>query len=130
MLSKMIKLMPKNPFNKHDSISLVIYAAHILLNFLGSPLIKYVYALSVMYFIYLAFRKSWQELFIPTFIFFFLEGQGRIVWEYNAISRIIFDLFLVIVLLRFTVTRGSIALPSKLPLFFKLMILGHFGWYL
>src|SRR5690606_2963488 len=37
---------------------------------------------------------------------------------------------LVIVLLRFTVTRGSIALPSKLPLFFKLMILGHFGWYL
>lgn len=125
----MFKSKPKISFNKHDSISLVIYAVHILLNFLGMPQIKYVFLASVIYFIYLAFRKSWSELFIPTFVLFFLEGQGRIVWEYNAVSRIIFDLFLVVVLLRHTVQRYSLDLPKQLPLFFRLMIIGHFGWY-
>ncbi|MBH48545.1 MAG: hypothetical protein CME71_10295 [Halobacteriovorax sp.] len=120
---------PKIPMNRIDVVSLVIYVVHIILNLYESPFLKHFYVLSIFFFLFCAFRKPWSELLVPTLVFFFIEGQGRVVGEYHAIFRTIFDGYILIMILRHTVKRKSISLPDHLPLFFKLMIIGHFGWY-
>lgn len=114
---------------RHELLSLILYTLHILFNLTGSPLLKIFYFLEMAFFIFLAFKYRWKDLFIPTFVFFFIEGQGRILGSYHPLHRTIFDLYLFVLVLRHYVSKKSIMLPNQIPLFFKLILLGHIGWY-
>ncbi len=115
---------------RHELLSLVLYTIHILINLSSSPILKVYYFVEMAFFIFLAFKYQWKDLFIPTFVFFFIEGQGRILGSYHPLHRTIFDLYLFVLVLRHYVSKKSIMLPKQIPLFFKFMFLGHFGWYL
>jgi len=114
----------------YEIISLLLYAIHILLNFAGTPAIKAFYVFEMIFFLILAFKYKWRDLFIPTIVLFFIEGQGRILGSYFPLHRIIFDLYLFTLALRHYIARRSIMLPNQIPTFFKFVILAHFGWYL
>lgn len=100
------------------------------LNFAASPTIKYVY-LGYLGFVFLTiflfdFSKSVQ-VFVG---FSFLEGQGRIVWEYGAFFRIVFDLLLVLVIARSMVKNVSDKkFIDIIPKHMIVLISLHFFWY-
>lgn len=100
------------------------------LNFAASPSIKYVHLLYVgfVFFSLLAFDlKSVIQIFIG---FSFVEGQGRIVWEYNSFFRIVFDLFLVIVIIRsFIKNEGKKKFIEIIPKPMMVLIAFHFLWH-
>lgn len=83
----------------------------------------------MIFFLILAFKYKWRELFIPTIVLFFIEGQGRVLGSYFPLHRVIFDLYLFILVARHYISKRSIMLPNQIPLFFKFMILAHFAWY-
>lgn len=84
----------------------------------------------MIFFLILAFKYKWRDLFIPTIVLFFIEGQGRILGSYFPLHRIIFDLYLFVLVLRHYIAKRSIMLPNHIPTFFKFAILAHFGWYI
>lgn len=101
------------------------------LNFLASPVLKYIYLgylcfvlFSVLFFDF----KTSAQVFIG---FSFIEGQGRILWEYGALFRIIFDVMLIIVVLRsFIKSKGNSKISSNIPHVMLVLITLHFLWYI
>jgi hypothetical protein len=124
-----IELKKSSKLISFDSIALILYALHILFNFMELPQIKYFYLLEVAFFMYGAFTKRWNDLLIPTFVFFFIEGQGRILSNYNFIMRNIFDIYLLVILAKSTIIHKKLIDFNKTPKFFTILILLHFGWY-
>lgn len=118
------------PIKNYEVLSILLYVIHIGLNLAQIPAIKYFYLLEVLVFLILALKYSWKDLFIPTIVFFFIEGQGRVLGQYNPFSRVVFDAYLFILVARHYVEKKAITLPEKIPIFFKLVIIGHFGWYI
>lgn len=113
-----------------NSFSLLLYLTHILLNYLQSSFLPMFYILEVLFFFFLAFRKDWKDLLYPTIIFFFIEGQGRILSNYHPIMRNIFDLYLIIILVRSFIKSKKLIDLKTLPLFFNILIILHFAWYI
>jgi hypothetical protein len=113
----------------HNFIVVSLYLVHIALNFLESSALVYFYYLEILVFIFLAFTKDWKDLVIPTIFFFFIEGQGRVITNYNIIFRTIFDLYLLIIVLKSAIKSKSLLTTNKLPKFFNIMIVLHFSWY-
>ena len=121
-----ISRMIKSPW----FIAAILYTIHIILNFLGASYLKFFYLFEVIIFILYAIRFRWDDLFFMTFIFFTIEGQGRIIWHYHPLFRNIFDLYLIIIVTKNIVTTKSIFLPKEFPNIFKFLFVGHFLWYL
>jgi hypothetical protein len=99
-------------------------------NFLSYPGLKYlhivygVFVLAVI--IALDFRST-----LPILISYsFIEGQGRILWNYHPAARIAFDSLIVLATLRSFVVTRDLNLRKILPLPMLILIFFHFGWYL
>lgn len=123
------KLEKENKLLSFNSIALTIYLVHILMNLLELPQIKYFYIFEILFFAFGAFTKKWRDLLIPTFIFFFIEGQGRVLSNYNPLIRNIFDIYLIIILVKSVISNKKLIDFKKTPLFVTVLILMHFSWY-
>lgn len=100
------------------------------LNFLGSPAIKFVYLAYVIVVLLCTFSYSIEEIFPQLITLLFVEGQGRLVWEYQGWSRIIFDITCMIAILRIFITHRKFYDPKVVPLPLIVLISLHFIWYI
>ena len=100
-----------------------------LLNFLGLPILKYHYlthvaitAIAILYF-------EFSQIFPIIITYSFLEGQGRILWEYQAWARISFDILILASIIKIFITKKKVLDLNKIPLPLVLLISAHFLWY-
>jgi len=112
-----------------DYFIFLLYCVHILLNFLGTPFLKFYFIFEVVCFFYLAFKKNWQDLVFTTFVFIMIEGQGRILGGYNIIFKNLFDIYLIVILFRSFIKNKNFFSYKRMPKLFFALIIGHFVWY-
>lgn len=110
-------------------ISFLILALYILLNFIGSPLVKLSFSLFLVWIILGTLTQDYQDLLPLLIIFFTMEGQGRILFNYSALSRISFDLILLILIVRGYIKNKKLIPIKKLPKVLVILIYFHFSWY-
>ena len=139
--------MNLNKFNKHNSaitntllkdkhrkvinlLTYILLSGHFYLNFIGSPILKWLYLIEVIYFIFLALFFSLEDLIIPIFAFLFIEGQGRILFSYNPFFRIVFDLTVGLCAIKMFIKEKNIFPTGILPNIILLSIFFHFLWFI
>jgi hypothetical protein len=111
-------------------LNLVLILSNFSLNFLGRPELKYVYLVHVVI-IFLSIIIFPIEKILPEIItMLFLEGQGRVIWDYQAWARIIFDLILVFAVLKIFIANRKIYSKQVIPKAFVALILCHVLWYM
>lgn len=123
------KIFPK----KVKFILLFNFIALILtfvLNFMGHPSLKYVYVfhLTIAFTSIMFYEVS--DILPIILTIFFLEGQGRILWEYASWSRIAFDILMLLAVLKIFIKQKKIFDFKRTPPILILFISLHFLWYL
>ena len=121
---------PKEKFIRYYFyLYLAVIFLHLAFNLQGSSATLYTYFLIAglmgVATIALPLRHS-----LP-FMFFFLifEGQGRILTGYNPFFRIVFDLYLAIIILKNLVKVRILFPKDKLPLLIYTLFIMHFAWW-
>ncbi len=98
-------------------------------NYIGSPIVKYLYLLQLVAIAGLCFVENLEKIIWPFIIFSLFEGQGRVVWGYNPIFRLVFDILLALIAVRgIILTRSFFSkgiVPGSIRLFFTL----HLIWF-
>lgn len=110
-------------------INLFLVLINFALNFMGNPILKYFYLLHVVFIIIVAFSYRLEQIFPEIISLFFLEGQGRILWEYQGWSRIIFDSTLLIAAIRVFIINRKFYDRKIIPLPIIILIALHLLWY-
>jgi len=88
-----------------ESILIVTYALHYLLNFLSHPYAAFsILAITVLTFFYVLLMSP-SKVVIALICYIFIEGQGRILWNYHSFFRIAFDLYCFILVIRIFKTK-------------------------
>ncbi len=126
---QILKFIKARDLLTSNFLSLAMYLIHILMNYFEIGFLQYWYYLEVAFFFFIALKKPWPDLLYPTLIFFFIEGQGRILSNYNPIFRNIFDIYLVIIFLKSVIRDKKIIDFKATPTFFIVLIALHFVWY-
>jgi hypothetical protein len=100
------------------------------LNFAGSPTIKFVYLGYIGLILICTFSYTLDKILPEIITLLFLEGQGRLVWEYQSWSRIIFDLICLLSILRIFIINKKFYNPKVIPLPIIVIISLHIVWYM
>jgi len=100
-----------------------------ILNFAGSPHLKWVLVGYTGFVLFSSLFLSFKDSFPIILTFCFIEGQGRILWEYNPLFRVAFDLVLGIALIKSFVSKIEFKVTDALPPAMMLMIFFHYLWY-
>lgn len=101
----------------------------IVLNFLGMPILKYHYLAHVVITLIAVLTFKIPDIFPVILTFMFVEGQGRILWEYQNWARIIFDVIVLLGVVKIFIRNKKIINMAIIPVPLALFILLHFGWY-
>ena len=111
------------------NLLLALFFIQIFLNFIGSPLVKVVFAvISIATFVCVLTQPFKKAIWI-LLIFSIFEGQGRIVWGYHPAFRLIFDILSLILVMRVIIQNKKIIDQryfSKLTIIFLTL---HFSWW-
>ena len=99
----------KKIFDSLHSFIIILFIFHFIFNFLGLSFLKYHYILEVVLILFFLINRGWKESVILIFGLLVIEGQGRILWDYNPIVRVLFDSFLLIAFLRNSVLNKHIS---------------------
>lgn len=126
---QILKFLKASDLLTSNFVGLALYLTHILMNYLELGALQYFYYVEVAFFFIIALRKPWPDLLFPTLIFFFIEGQGRILTNYNPIFRNIFDIYLVVIFLKSIIKDKKLIDFKTTPTFFTILIALHFIWY-
>ena len=102
---------------------------NILLNFLGSPLVKYIFLLQALLVFILIFTAKEGDLFWVFATFSLFEGQGRVVWGYGIIFRLLFDLLAILMIIKAIIVNKKLLDRKVIPNFLLIAILLHFFWF-
>lgn len=127
----MVKL-PLSGFDQHkffsqvERIFIVCLLFYFSLNFLGSPLLKYVYLVFPLIIAISLLTVRPRETFLLFFLYLWIEGQGRVLWGYVWWARVIFDLLLAWAIFKEFYQSRSIFHPHSLPIWIKALIGLHF----
>lgn len=105
------------------------YILYFALNFIGHPAIKYNYVALLFIHIALIVLFDPEEAITALVALSFIEGQGRIIWGYNAIFRIMFDICLFFIVMKIILMRRKLLSSSVIPLPVRAFILMHFLWF-
>ena len=100
------------------------------LNFLGFPALKYIYLIHVSLTIFSIIAFEFNQIFPIIMTLFFIEGQGRILWEYNDWARIIFDSLVFAAVMKIFIVRKKVVDFRKVPTPLIVIIALHFLWFL
>ena len=124
--------LPKK-IQKIDDLTLLLcyafYTLTILLNFIGSPLVKYIYYLQTLFTLWVCYRGPLSRSIVPIFMYLLVEGQGRIITEYAQWTRISIDLCLLATILREIISRKLLFPIKNVPIVIVAPIILHFIWY-
>lgn len=112
------------------SINIIAILTTFTLNFLGSPALKYFYLVHLLITLIAILKYDFIEIFPIFLALFFIDGQGRILWEYSSWSRIIFDLLLFFSVAQMFIKYKKIADTKSIPKILIVLIALHFSWYL
>ncbi len=113
-------------------LTLLLYLAtffNLGANFLGSPLVKYCYLLQLITITGLCFVEKIEKILWPFIIFSLFEGQGRVLWGYNPIFRLIFDILLALISLRGIIQTKSFFSRGIVPGSIRLFFILHLVWF-
>jgi len=102
---------------------------HFILNMMGMPILKYLYLVEIVCIGIYLLKKNWSDALPLALAFAFIEGQGRVLWEYHPVFRLIFDGLLFLVLALHVAKYKSLIPKEKLPTFLLILIAAHFLWY-
>ncbi len=111
-------------------VNFILLLISFTLNFMGHPALKFIYLtqLSVAFISIMFYEIS--DILPIILTVFFLEGQGRILWEYASWSRIAFDILMLLAVLKVFIKQRKILDFNKTPPILILFISLHFFWYL
>lgn len=99
------------------------------LNFAGTPALKYLF-LGYTAFVFIAVLASEFETALKVILCFcFLEGQGRILWDYHPFFRLAFDLLVILAVVKTYVSKRKIETLGWLPTPLLGLVALHFFWY-
>ncbi len=115
--------------DKLTKLFLAMLIVQFALNFAGSPILKYSYLLSVFSMLALVLFCS-PEVSLPYFFpFFMIEGQGRILWNYNPIFRVLFDALLLLCAFKAFYSKKRVIDIRAIPTYIYILIFFHFLWF-
>lgn len=113
-------------FTKVYWLVMFLTVVYFILNYLGSPYVLYDYiALTVVITISTACFK-YEDTLVLMFVHFFIEGQGRVIFGYNPIARIMFDLIIVVFIVKYIVAHKKIFPERNFSHLLRFLILSHF----
>ncbi|HAZ14988.1 MAG: hypothetical protein A2X86_17735 [Bdellovibrionales bacterium GWA2_49_15] len=101
---------------------------HFTLNCLYSPHLKWFFLFELICVTYYTIRLRPEYSILPLMYLFFIEGQGRIVWEYNSFFRIAFDLVCIFAVLKSLAIHKKL-IPKKMPLYFEVALYLHIACF-
>jgi len=108
---------------------LLLCLLNLVFNFIGSPLVQYAYLGQVVFTLFLIFVLPFQGLIWVFILLSFFEGQGRVLFSYSAIFRLVFDLLLTIMILRSIIIKKKIVEMDFFPKPVMVGISLHFLWF-
>jgi len=111
-------------------LNIFLLCLNFALNFLGEPSLKYLYLAQVFFIFATIISFDFVESFPEILILFFIEGQGRVLWEYQSWARIVFDLLTLLAILKIFIVRKKIFEKQFIPWPVLLFISLHFLWYI
>lgn len=103
---------------------------NILFNIVGLPAVKYVFifqAFLVLIYILVGREKDLIWVFMSFCLF---EGQGRVLWGYGVIFRLLFDLLLGLMIIKGIVVNRKLVDRRVIPNYLLLGIILHFIWFI
>lgn len=98
-------------------------------NYLGSPLVKYIYIFQLIAIAALCFVEEVEKVIWPFIIFALFEGQGRVLWGYNPVFRLIFDILLALISLRGIIVTKSFFSKAVVPSSIRIFFILHLAWF-
>jgi hypothetical protein len=115
--------------NLIQPIMYLLLTFHFILNFLGLPIIKWLYLIEVIFVVFVVVFNDLNKSIIPILGIFFIEGQGRILWSYHPLFRNIFDLIIALAILKSISLKKTIMPRRTLPYGVLFLIGFHFLWF-
>ncbi len=99
------------------------------LNFLGLPLLKWIYPLAAVSALVAFLGLNLPHTLPLLLAWSFIEGQSRVVWNYHPAFRILFDVMVGACILRTLLNQKRVDIHRLLPLPLLGLLLLHFLWY-
>lgn len=97
---------------------------------LGNPLIQASYILLTVITFAGAFFLPWDKYIYSMVLFGIFEGQGRVIMGYNPIFRVLFDILLLIGMLKVFIKHKRFINKKYIPNIIYYIITIHFFWWL
>ena len=113
-------------FNIIYFVTVIFLLIHMGLNYFASPYVLQTYILLSGLVLFGVVFCDIKDSLSLVFIHFFIEGQGRVVFGYNPLARIMFDLIVCVYILLHVIRNKRIFPENRLPAFLNFLILGHF----
>ena len=110
-------------------VTYLLIAFYFFLNFQGSPALKWVYPLFIIIAIISISLFDLKGSVIPILALCFVEGQGRVLWSYHPVMRIIFDFTILLAFLKSLIKHQFVFPIKQIPKPFLFALLFHFLWF-
>ncbi len=111
------------------TITIFLFFLQILLNFIGSPLVKYIFAVASFTTFLAVLSQPFKKVIWLLLIFSVFEGQGRIVWGYHPVFRVIFDFLSLIFIARVFAKYRKVIDKSYYSQMTIIFLILHFSWW-
>lgn len=112
------------------NLFIIAFFGHLILNFLGTSFVLYSFIIVTFLAVISLFYYEWTLSFQVLCFLCLIEGQGRILFGYNPVFRILFDILTLIAILRSAIFQKHLFAFNFLPKFTSFMIVLHFLWFI
>lgn len=101
-----------------------------LFNYVGSPALKWLFLVEALFTFYCVVVYRFNKILIPLLAFYLIEGQGRILWGLTPFTKLLFDIVMIVALLKSIAINRKLIQNDKIPMFFLALMALHFLWYI
>lgn len=109
---------------------MILYLFHFAFNMMGSKAVITTFVTIAAFSAIAAFVYDPKDSFLLVFPLVYIEGQGRILLGYNPIARVLFDLYLVLIVARTFIKYRRICNRAIIPTLLFTLINLHFLWFI
>ncbi|MBC7430420.1 MAG: hypothetical protein H7336_17530 [Bacteriovorax sp.] len=113
-------------FTRAYWLTMILVVVYFIFNYLGSPYVLQTYVAITAIVTVGAVIFEYEDTLVLIFVHFFIEGQGRVVFGYNPLARIMFDLIIVIFIAKYIIKNKKIFPEKNFPNLLRFFILAHF----
>ena len=110
-------------------LNFAFLVAYTSLNILGMPELKYLFLAYSVTILAAVIHFPFSQILFLIISLLFIEGQGRILFEYHPVARVIFDVALSLAILKQFITQRKLLNVSLLPTYFTVLFVVHTLWY-